>query len=217
MLPPLRVLADHRRDRPLGQAASLDHVGADKKCAWDGEAESLRGLQIDDKLVLRRLDHRQIRGLNALENAPYVGARLAPEVRSVGAVTHQAPTADQLRRIINHRNAVLRCQRQNHIRLNVDSRKCTDDERPGPAFNKGREGRLKVAFAVNLQDNDLAPERTRRLKYVTLLVRERWISCVFSKVGDRRRLRNQLTQQLEALGRELLGKEGHSCDVAAWP
>src|SRR5262249_8775850 len=76
---------------------------------------------------------------------------------------------------------------------------------------------LEVAFAANLQDNDVTPARTRRLKYVTLLLLERWIPCVFSKVGDRRGLGNQLKQQIEPLGRKLLGKNGHSRDIAARP
>src|SRR5258708_3390792 len=101
--------------------------------------------------------------------------------------------------------------------MSTDNWKSTDDERAGPAFDNGREGRLEVTFAVNFQDNDLSPERARCLKYVTLLVLERRMPCVFSKVGKRRRLRNQLAQQVEPLGRKLMAKAGHSRDIAARP
>src|SRR5262249_41505232 len=68
----------------------FDHlVGTRQQCRGNFESERLRGLQVDDELELRRLLHRQVTGLLALENARRVDAAEAKRVRKDRSVTHE--------------------------------------------------------------------------------------------------------------------------------
>jgi hypothetical protein len=57
--------------RRITRAASFDHVvGAADQRQRDCKAERLRGLEIDHEVDLGRLQHRQVGGFCALEDAP---------------------------------------------------------------------------------------------------------------------------------------------------
>jgi hypothetical protein len=64
-----------------------------------------------------------------------------------------------------------------------------DEERAGPAFDKGRERRLEVLDVATFQDNDLPPERSRGRKHVARQFLCRLILLIASKIANRRRLR----------------------------
>src|SRR5262245_39271015 len=53
------------------------------------QAESPCGLGIDDQLKFRRLHHRQVRRLRALEDATKIGADPTIRIGKVACVTHQ--------------------------------------------------------------------------------------------------------------------------------
>src|SRR5262249_25857139 len=53
------------------------------------DAECPRGLHVDDELEFGRLQHRQVTGLGALEDAAGIDADLTKDIREVGSVTHQ--------------------------------------------------------------------------------------------------------------------------------
>src|SRR5215471_18000971 len=53
------------------------------------KVEGSGGLGVDDQLKFRRLHHRQVRRLRALEDATNIGANLTIRVGKVASVTHQ--------------------------------------------------------------------------------------------------------------------------------
>src|SRR5262249_2885572 len=65
------------------------------------------------------------------------------------------------------------------------------------------------AVRIRVGDDDLPPEDARRRKRVAQHLPARHRSHI-GKIGDRGCLRDQLAQELKALGRELRGQEGHS-------
>src|SRR5258708_37336069 len=73
----------------------FDHLGgAGEQCWWHGEAERLRGLRGDGKLVLCRRLHPQLRRLLALEDASDVAGAAAVLVDVVRPIRAQAPARE---------------------------------------------------------------------------------------------------------------------------
>jgi hypothetical protein len=69
---------------------SFDHlVGAPKQRWWNINTKRTRGLQIDDKLKLGRLENWQVLRFDTLENAAGVNANLAKHVGEAGRIAHQ--------------------------------------------------------------------------------------------------------------------------------
>ena len=67
-------------------AASLDHlVGRGQQCLWDGEAERLGSLEVDDEFEFRRKLHREIARLRPTQNAIDVSGGATNGVYSVGS------------------------------------------------------------------------------------------------------------------------------------
>src|SRR5215510_13651987 len=69
-------------------SCSFDHlVGAGKQCRGNFKTESLRGLEVDDKVVLGWLLYRQVGGLLTLEDAIDIAGgapELVDAVRRIG-------------------------------------------------------------------------------------------------------------------------------------
>ena len=88
---PGQLCANTGREQMQQVAPLFDHhVGAREQRGRHGEAEHPGCLGIDDQLELRRLHHRQVRGLRTLEDATGIDADLTPRFRNVGSVAHQA-------------------------------------------------------------------------------------------------------------------------------
>src|SRR5262249_34312420 len=84
-----------RRDAPTSRYSALlfDHlVGENEQRRRHFEAEGSGSLGVDDQLEFRRLHHRQVRGLGALEDATDIDTDLTIGIRKVASVTHQVPS-----------------------------------------------------------------------------------------------------------------------------
>src|SRR3954452_25103691 len=69
----------------------LDELGGlEQHVRGDGEAEGLRGLEVDDELKFARLLDGQVSRVGAFEDAVYVIRRTAIERRPRGPVGHQS-------------------------------------------------------------------------------------------------------------------------------
>jgi hypothetical protein len=91
------------------KAVLLDHrVGADKQSGWHSKAESLRDLEIDDKLHFCDLLYRQVGRSFALENATGVDTSLPPSIKKIRSITHKTAGFGKLAERIErwHRTAV---------------------------------------------------------------------------------------------------------------
>ena len=68
-----------RNKTPMKVASSFDHlVGAGKECGREGEAERLRGLEIDNEIDLLRLLDREVLGSGATQNPIHKSRDLRP-------------------------------------------------------------------------------------------------------------------------------------------
>ena len=102
------------RSPPRALDQSLDDlVGAGKDRWRDREAESLRGLQIDDQLEIGRLLDRQIGGLGATEDLTGVNADVVICLRKDRPIANQPAIRDVFAPNIDRRNMVVCRQRHN--------------------------------------------------------------------------------------------------------
>src|SRR5450631_4468520 len=86
-------LPRHVRLVPTRDSKSFlfDHlVGECEQLVWNGEAQRLRSLEVDDQLELGRLLHRHIGRLFSLEYATDIYSYQTIKVGGVGPVTYQA-------------------------------------------------------------------------------------------------------------------------------
>ena len=82
---------------------TADSDGAPYRCrdqrkqrTWNGEAERLRGLQIDEQLILGRRLHRHIGGLFTLEDAIDVASRAAERIDRVRSVRDETTSSYEI-------------------------------------------------------------------------------------------------------------------------
>jgi hypothetical protein len=91
---------------PQQIAASFDHVvGLGKQRGRHGEAERIRGLEIDDEFELGRLLDREVSRLGAPEDLIHKVGRVPEEVDEARAVGHQAPFVREFAKAIHGREA----------------------------------------------------------------------------------------------------------------
>src|SRR6516165_6597669 len=116
-------------------ASSLDHlVGAAEQQRGHVEADCLCATDVDHQLEPGRLYNRQVGGLGAHENSAGVVADLEVCVAEVCTVGQQSAGCGELTPIVNRRNRVACCQRNNSITPAVQERVGGYKQRTGPLF-----------------------------------------------------------------------------------
>src|SRR6185295_20284401 len=94
--------------RRSNKTALFDHFIRDgNEPRWNGEAERLGGLEIDDELEFGRLQDRQIGRLRAFQDLPNIVAGLPIRVRDIRAVADQTASNGEFAELINRRQLVL--------------------------------------------------------------------------------------------------------------
>src|SRR5262245_3106514 len=107
---PLRA---KRTSGPVGLSAFDDLVGAGKNCRRNGEAESLRSLEVYEEFEFGRLFDRQIGGPFAFENLVNIGAGTSEDCALIGAIGHERARFQCLSRIDDKWKPTLRrCLRE---------------------------------------------------------------------------------------------------------
>src|SRR5260370_2688785 len=81
----------------LGRRRLLDYlIRPQQQRRWDRQADSFRGLQVDDQLELGGLLDGQVAGLGTLQDAVNVPCGTPPLISDVRTVRHEAPVAVEL-------------------------------------------------------------------------------------------------------------------------
>src|SRR5215469_16459007 len=94
-----------------------------------GEAERLRGIEVDDQLEFRGLLNRQIGRLLTLEDLSRVMADQAKGISEAWSIADQAAGSDEFAPRIARRNGMARCQRHELLAPAGQERIGGDDER----------------------------------------------------------------------------------------
>src|SRR5262245_16481239 len=101
----------------------LNHpLGTDHYGRWQGDAERLRGFQIDDKLERGRLFDRHRRGIRALRNAVDEVADAAEIVEDAGAVAEEGAGFGEF---------LVANQRDSMLHRSLGQALCVRDKQPG--------------------------------------------------------------------------------------
>src|SRR6516165_10005216 len=112
--------------------ASLDDlVGASEDRGRNREAEFFSGFEIDHQLEPRRLLHRQIGGLGAVEDPSRVNAVLAIYAGEAGSIADQTTGHGEFTPFIDRRNHMASCQRDELLTPTVEKWVGADDKPAG--------------------------------------------------------------------------------------
>src|SRR5262249_11670693 len=127
----------------------LDYpVGNGKDARRDVELERAGGAQVDDEFEFGGLLHRKITRFLAFEDAADVNTGLAGHRQPVRPIAHQTARGWKLAPIINRRNSVAGCQRDNLLvpgvkKIAPKRRKCTS-----ALLHKGRKCPIDVTYST---------------------------------------------------------------------
>src|SRR6516165_4514034 len=109
---PVPFSSDQPAPDVLGQQteALFDHlVGTAEQRDWEGDAEPLGSLEVEDQLDFRRLLDWQIGGLFALQNPASIDADQTVRIGKAASIAHQATSRDKFSVWINRRHRMACC------------------------------------------------------------------------------------------------------------
>src|SRR5207249_5010758 len=93
---------------PVCLACLLDHLIGQEQQGWGHrDPERLGGLEVEDQREPRRLLHRQVGGLGALEDLIHIGGGTPERVWHARAIEHEAAVVHVLAQLRQHRESAL--------------------------------------------------------------------------------------------------------------
>jgi hypothetical protein len=120
----------------------------------DGEAERLGGREVERKLELDRLLHRQVGGLSALENAD-IKTPLATGILTIRTIAHKKAGLGVSTLPRGRWKPVARRQRRNLMAPTVPVHITGDQNRRGFLLDKARKCRVNLALGARPHDDEL--------------------------------------------------------------
>src|SRR5262249_53161410 len=143
-------------------------------------------------------------------------ANLPVGIGNAGRVAHQTTGGNKLAYLIDCGNPMSGCERDDLFPMGERERPHTCEERASAALDERREGCLDVALALNIESNELLPDRLRRRLHVSSLHLGIWSVRTYQN-GNRGRSRHELAKQLQSLRSQHGAEKAHPGDVAARP
>src|SRR6516165_5968756 len=203
--------------KPPCPFTSLDHlVGQLLDVQRDVEAERPGRLQVDDELEFRRLQHRQIGWLGALEDLTGVGADLTIHARTIGVVAHQPAGFDSLATGIARGNPVVRRKRNKLDASTGEEHVASDVQGIGAVVHESSEGSLDLAPGAGVEDLNLQCHCTGGFRYLSYALGTSDIGRI-DQHGNPNGLRHQLVQKCQPLRTQLSCEKIDAGQVSARP
>src|SRR5215471_18360532 len=155
--PPKADISRQTSPRPLcarsgHHAVSFDYfVGQLLKRVRYFQPERLGGLQVDDKLELGRLHDRKLAWLGAVQDTADVYPHLTKRLEAVGGIASQTASPDELGPLVNRRDAMARCKRDDLILLHLKERIATHHQSMHALLHEAGEGLIDFARLGGVQ------------------------------------------------------------------
>ncbi len=131
----------------------FDHlVGAGEQRPRNGQAERFDGLEIEYKSQFGGSPYREIARFCAFQNLPGVDADLVIQVENAGSVAHQSPSRGELAPIVNCRNRMASCQRDDLFVMVEEEYVAADQDRTEPSLSQSRECCVDFALGARFED-----------------------------------------------------------------
>src|SRR6516165_2084771 len=211
----MSALCQKRTYAPQQKTPLFDHlVGAQQERLGEFQPKRLGGPNIDHQFDFRRLQHWQVGGLFAFEDAADIAASLTNLVRNVPAVAHQAASPNHVTEAITCRNRVTRCQRHELLAGGAAKKRIVaNNERRRPLLNNGCKRYVDVAFTAGVDNENLLSDFSCSLLRISQ-------SCLQIRIvrveehGNDLCSGHELTHQLQPLRQHFAGKIGYPREVA---